>query len=1057
MPRHSHQASPASTPLFRPSIRVTVVTTFIIATLLTALVAVALQYYFTRHLAEEAAVQRFNSLAESSGQFLATMDHQASQVARLLATYPQLVEGKTVSDEVRDLFAELLRIHPMFYAIYLGFEDGDLYQLINLNSGSGIRRQLQAEMDDRWALITISGEGPSRRREVQFLQADFSPSRQWAEASDYDATQRPWYIQARAGRVNKTRPYLFQQLQAPGQSYSIRLANHSAVLAVDITLSSLSDYLYSHRHSAHSEVYVYQPSGEVIASDVPHELMPLPSVDPLPLTDDERVLVANSGRLRVANELDWAPIDFSVAGQPSGYSVDFLHLLGTMTGLQFRFVNGYSWPELVTQYQAGDIDVLQPVLQRQSESALGLASDGFVSLPYSLVTRDGHAAIQQLDQIDGWTLAIPRGWSIAPILQTEYPTLTLLEVANSRAMFEAVLDGRADAGLDVTPVLHYIGRQFFLKGVQFHDNLSFVTDKIPHQLRFVFHPQQVALRDLVNRAIASLQQQHGAWLANKWFASDTLLRGTVAHQELIALAQQPDKFRQLLATEINHQPYFLYVTPFGEQDQERFAIVIPREEVLQSAQGKVRLAALLTAGFLLLLMPLPWLFASPIVTPVKALARENEKIERRQYDQLQIPRSHIREIDDLGLSMGSMVDAIQAHEAKQVALMDAFIELIAQAIDDKSHHTAGHCARVPELALMLAQAAEQSQQEPFKDFAFRSDEERREFRVAAWLHDCGKITTPDYIVDKGSKLETIYNRIHEIRTRFEVLWRDAEIRYWQQCCEQPEGESQWRSQLQNTQAQLQDDFAFVAAMNVGGEFLSEDKQQRLHTLAQTTWVRHFSDRLGLSPGEEARQRDSQEQPLPCTEALLSDRPEHLIERQQEVDYDPRLGIRMDVPPLLYNRGELYNLCIDRGTLTAEDRFKINEHIISTIRMLDMMPFPEELSKVPRYASTHHETLKGTGYPRQLSGDQLSIPERIMVLADIFEALTAADRPYKKAKKVSVAVEILASMVDSEHVDRDVFELFLRSGVYRQYAQKFLPSEQIDSLDINRYLRDQGAT
>ena len=162
---------------------------------------------------------------------------------------------------------------------------------------------------------------------------------------------------------------------------------------------------------------------------------------------------------------------------------------------------------------------------------------------------------------------------------------------------------------------------------------------------------------------------------------------------------------------------------------------------------------------------------------------------------------------------------------------------------------------------------------------------------------------------------------------------------------------------------------------------------------------------------------------------------------------------MDIPEHLYNQGELHNLAISRGTLTAEDRFKINEHITSTIKMLENLPFPPELAKVPRYASTHHETLKGTGYPRKLSAEQLSTPERILVLSDIFEALTAADRPYKKAKPMSVAINILHKMALDHHVDIEVFKLFLTSGVYLEYARKFLDPSQIDDVDINQYLND----
>ena len=249
---------------------------------------------------------------------------------------------------------------------------------------------------------------------------------------------------------------------------------------------------------------------------------------------------------------------------------------------------------------------------------------------------------------------------------------------------------------------------------------------------------------------------------------------------------------------------------------------------------------------------------------------------------------------------------------------------------------------------------------------------------------------------------------------------------------------------------MRDDFAFVAECNVGGEFLDEDKQQRLLEIAETTWQRRFDNQLGLSPVEELRQADNPA-PLPVTEKLLADRPEHIIERTRSTDYDPKLGINMDVPEHLYNLGELYNLSISRGTLTAEDRFKINEHMISTIKMLESLPFPDELKNVPRYASTHHETMRGSGYPRKLPGDQLSIPERILAVADVFEALTASDRPYKKAKPVSVAIDILHKMVEDNHIDRDCFELFLKEGVYLKYAQAYLDPGQVDEVVIDKYL------
>lgn len=386
----------------------------------------------------------------------------------------------------------------------------------------------------------------------------------------------------------------------------------------------------------------------------------------------------------------------------------------------------------------------------------------------------------------------------------------------------------------------------------------------------------------------------------------------------------------------------------------------------------------------------------------------------------------------------------------QNRLLDSIIELIAGAIDAKSPYTGGHCARVPEIARLLAEAATAATEGPFQEFAFTTDDEWRQFRIAAWLHDCGKVTTPEYVVDKATKLETIYNRIHEIRTRFEVLLRDAEIEYWRARALGTEDVAVLDQRLAAARQVLQDDFTFIADCNIGGEFMSEQRIARVKQIAARSWLRHFDDRLGLSQEEAKRRPADADTTLPAVEPLLADHPYHVVPRdKQEV---PIPGFRPTVPASLYNFGEIYNLCIARGTLTAEERFKINDHIVQTIMMLNRLPFPPALARVPEYAGAHHETLIGTGYPLGLTEDQMSVPARIMAVADIFEALTAADRPYKKAKTLSEALKIMAFMVKDRHIDAALFDLMLTSGAYQTYAEKFLIPEQIDRVDIDSLRR-----
>ena len=414
-------------------------------------------------------------------------------------------------------------------------------------------------------------------------------------------------------------------------------------------------------------------------------------------------------------------------------------------------------------------------------------------------------------------------------------------------------------------------------------------------------------------------------------------------------------------------------------------------------------------------------------------------------------------IDEASISfiaalVSSAATALETKELlrSEKALMEATIRMVAGAIDAQSPYTGGHCERVPELTFMLARAACAVQDGPYSEFDL--DQEQWEaLHIAAWLHDCGKVTTPEYVVDKATKLETLNDRIHEIRTRFEVLRRDADVDYWRGVAEG--GEEPALRQLRDTlQATLDDEFAFVATCNVGGEFLSPDKQARLRNIGARQWFRTFDDRLGLSRDELAR-KPPQASALPVQETLLADKPEHRFERpdSEKMPPDNRWGFRLDVPELLYDRGELHNLSISRGTLTAEERYKINEHMVQTIVMLNELPFPRHLRAVPEIAGGHHEKMDGTGYPKRLGREELSPLARMMAIADIFEALTAADRPYKPGKKLSEALTIMARMQQDQHIDHELFELFLRSGVFRDYARRFMPVEQIDDVSIEDYL------
>lgn len=363
-------------------------------------------------------------------------------------------------------------------------------------------------------------------------------------------------------------------------------------------------------------------------------------------------------------------------------------------------------------------------------------------------------------------------------------------------------------------------------------------------------------------------------------------------------------------------------------------------------------------------------------------------------------------------------------------LLESFIEVLARAIDAKSPYTGAHCQRVPVIARMLATAAVQEESGPLKSFEMSNDDWYA-LNIASWLHDCGKVTTPEYIVDKATKLETIYNRIHEIRNRFEIMRRDAHIEYLKKRLQNADTPEILQAEFIRRINELEKDFELVARCNTGDTPLTDEDISALDQISKKKFVRYFNRLLGISWAERDLLSDKEAASQPGFENILQDREDHLFGQ--------------------YNRGELYNLKVRKGTINKEEREKINEHIVVTIDMLKALPFPKELENVVEYAGAHHERVDGKGYPNGLSGDQMSVPAKIMAIADIFEALTANDRPYKEPKKLSQVLEIMQSMKNNGHIDPNLYEVFIRAGVYKDYAEQYIDKIQIDDFNSEDYL------
>ena len=339
----------------------------------------------------------------------------------------------------------------------------------------------------------------------------------------------------------------------------------------------------------------------------------------------------------------------------------------------------------------------------------------------------------------------------------------------------------------------------------------------------------------------------------------------------------------------------------------------------------------------------------------------------------------------------ALTNQLLIEEQKQ--LFRYFIKLVAEALEKKDVVTGGHCNRVPVLTMMIAEEINSDKIGLFKNFLF-SDDELDELYVAGWLHDFGKVATPEYIMGKSTKLEGLYDKIDEIKFRFEILKRDIEIEFYKKAIE----ESNLNQESINTRLEeVNNDLTFLEKSNIGGEFMSDELKQRILEIAKQNITIN---------GKE----------IPILD-------------ENEIDF----------------------LSISRGTLSQNDRKIMEDHVVLTYDLLNKLPYPDHLKQVPFYAGCHHEKINGKGYPNGYSGDKLPLQARIIAIADVFEGLTAPDRPYKKGYKLSKALTILKYMVDDGEIDKDLFDLFITKKLYLKYANEMVDPNQIDSINEKEFL------
>jgi HD-GYP domain-containing protein (c-di-GMP phosphodiesterase class II) len=946
--------------------------------------------------------------AQSSRIILATANRVFDDLAREIAT--DLANGSRLNQTTVEMLAESglgeaqstearLALVPMLraalahnerlYSVYAGYADGGFFQLAPLRT-PGRKAFYKAPADAAFLVWSIDGGRPGAPATYRFLDAGLHTiAVRPYDGAPYDPRTRPWYGAAqRTDTLIVTAPYAFFALHEPGATVALRARGGKSVVAGDVTLAGLSQILARQRLTPSGELALLTRDGKVLAYHDPGKVV-------------HESAAGGTVALATLDSLG-LPVLARVLGQRA--QNDGL--------LDFKW-NGAAWKGARRSLQLSDDASVQLVMAAPEAE---LVADAMRIRWESLLVTVLLVLV-----------AAPLAWLASRLIST--PLRRLAEEA------QAIREFDFSQPIATRSVVFEIDRLASTMDAmkQTVRNFLGISADLSAEARF-----SELLRKVCREAMTAVDADAGI----VYLMSDdekSLAAGDVALREGADLPSAA----------------FSAVAPVSGSAEEGVARA--------AREGKVRIFSVARANALLLGKGAEALFQALDCAALGATAVPLKNVQggvvgvlcllhdAARADRVAVTRSErIAFVRALAGVAAVAIDNQRLLKA-QKDLLDAFIKLVAGAIDAKSPYTGGHCQRVPELTRMLAQAACDSDKPAFKGFTL-GDDDWETLEIACWLHDCGKVTTPEYVVDKATKLETLYDRIHEVRMRFEVLKRDADVACWQAIAAgEPRAQAQARRDA-DWQA-LDADFAFVAECNEGGEYMAPERVERLREIAARTWQRTLDDRIGISWEERARKERSPAAALPASEPLLADRPEHLVPRaeSERIPPDNPWGFKLEVPEHKYNRGELHNLAIARGTLTAEERYAINDHIVQTIIMLSKLPFPKPLRKVPEFAGGHHEKLDGTGYPKRLTVAEMSLPARMMAIADIFEALTASDRPYKKPKKLSDAIKIMSFMRKDRHIDPDLFDLFLTSGVYRTYAQRFLPSDQIDEVDVAGYV------
>lgn len=1019
------------------SLKYSVCATVGLVALVVATLAIAVHYVSSVSLAKDAAQRQFESIAAMVAQRAQITDNLGFSFTEILAQSSDVKISLSVDEShpILNLMAGAMGTSPYVSAMFIAYPNGDFVRLSNLDAAKDLFDDYGAAPEDRW----IESRNVNGKYIARYIDDKFNTRLKRISDSDYDPRVRPWFKMAQTDKVTETPPFVSfgNDLLV---AYVKRLAT-GEVVGASFSLSYLSALLEGNYLNDGSQAFLFDNQGTVTQFGQKHIANTKGALTLTDLTFEEQEYLSRNPKIIVGNMTDYPPIDFSVSGKPKGYGVDYLAELIKITGLEVKYVNGVEFSELMEMFEQQNIDIMLSMFESEERAKKGLFSEPILHTELVLVShKDDINNYINLSQIASKRIALPEGYATSTYLKERYPTYEYLVVDDPIEALRAVQNGEADVTLVVDVVAKHVEKYYYLDSLKFSRYLQ-DKDTLPNSIYHLYvNNNKPLLSSILNKAQQQLSPTRLSEIRRKWIVNaadeneqlpSRVETGSLPSQILLDIANDPSKHKQLVETSLSGERYYARVDPIGiyhPNDNDHYlGVFLPEREITQRFLSRVYWAVVLSVIGFLLMLPVVYYFALKIVKPIQKLTEQSQLIERKQYADVKLLKTGIKELDRLSQSIVNMTMTIQLQSEKNISLVSSFVKLIAKTIHSRSGGTFEKQRLVPDMAMTLAKKAVENKF-PFAEHELATENQWREFEIAAWMHDCGKVATPQHIADKKTKLEAIQNRIHDIRTRFEVLSRDAEIETYKKILAHPETAEPHKIALSKLRTQLQRDFKLVAQCNLGNVDLDEKTLAQLDQIASYRFQCLFDKYIGLSD-KELENIDTTNEYHSKYEFALCDKPEHVIHQKTGRAQKSIYGFKLKTPSNEQNLGEVHNLKVKTGLLTEEERFIIDKQMINTLATLNELQLPYELQQIPEIVSGQYiHTIQSETLQVQKT-ENTSLKAKILALTNVYVELIVPSITSEKARTQQQALEEMETMSKKGLIDKDLFILFKHAEIY----------------------------